>query len=168
MQCKSCAEIGDIEASNLQHLPFLSVFHHNRYSCCKIWSFQGCDYEECCLLGYKIPVRTSQEIYITSTELSRLMLCKIWEFHGGDCENAVFWDVKSCGSCKNQCFGGTHRLFITLFLVRRFLPLWWWRWYIPLKRRSYKSHTGSHPSRRHSSNIYVISEEFWVNYLDLT
>jgi hypothetical protein len=25
-------------------------------------------------------------------------------------KNAVFWDVTPCGSCKNQCFGGTYRL----------------------------------------------------------
>jgi hypothetical protein len=28
---------------------------------CKIWGFDGGDYEECRLLGYKTPVRTSQE-----------------------------------------------------------------------------------------------------------
>jgi hypothetical protein len=46
---------------------------------CKIWSFHSCDYEECRLLGYKHPVRTSQEThYVSATEPSRLMLCKIW------------------------------------------------------------------------------------------
>jgi hypothetical protein len=36
------------------------------------------DYEECRLLGYKNPVRTSQEThYVTTTELSQLMLRKI-------------------------------------------------------------------------------------------
>jgi hypothetical protein len=25
-------------------------------------------------------------------------------------KNAIFWDVKSCGSCKNRRFGGTYRL----------------------------------------------------------
>jgi hypothetical protein len=34
--------------------------------------------EECRLLGYKNPVRTSQEIhYVSSTQSSYLMLCKI-------------------------------------------------------------------------------------------
>jgi hypothetical protein len=34
--------------------------------------------EECRLLGYKTPVRTSQEThYLSVTESSRLMLCKI-------------------------------------------------------------------------------------------
>jgi hypothetical protein len=38
----------------------------------------GCDYEECRLLGYKNPVRTSQEThYVSAPEHSRLMLCKI-------------------------------------------------------------------------------------------
>jgi hypothetical protein len=30
---------------------------------CKIWGFHGCDYEECCLLWYKNPVRTSRETH---------------------------------------------------------------------------------------------------------
>jgi hypothetical protein len=35
-------------------------------------------YEECRLLGYENPVRTSQETqYVSATELSQLMLCKI-------------------------------------------------------------------------------------------
>jgi hypothetical protein len=45
---------------------------------CKIRGFDGGDYNECRLLGYKTPVRTSQETnYVSATELSRLMLCKI-------------------------------------------------------------------------------------------
>jgi hypothetical protein len=53
----------------------------------KIWGFHGGDYEECRLLGYKSPVRTSQEThYFYATEHSQLMLCKIWGFHGGDYE----------------------------------------------------------------------------------
>jgi hypothetical protein len=54
---------------------------------CNIWRFHGIDYEECCLLGYKIPVRTSQEThYVSTTEPSQLMLCKIWGFHSSDYE----------------------------------------------------------------------------------
>jgi hypothetical protein len=45
---------------------------------CKISGFQGGEYEECRLLGYKNPVRTSQEThYVSPTESSRLMLCNI-------------------------------------------------------------------------------------------
>jgi hypothetical protein len=54
---------------------------------CKIWDFQGGDYEECRLLGYKNPVRTSQEThYVSTTESSQLTLCKIWGVHDGDYE----------------------------------------------------------------------------------
>jgi hypothetical protein len=54
---------------------------------CKIWGLHGGDYEECRLLGYINPVRTSQEKhYFSAIESSRLMLCKIWGFHGGDSE----------------------------------------------------------------------------------
>jgi hypothetical protein len=53
----------------------------------KIWGFHGGDYEECCLLGDKTPVRTSQEThYVSATEPSQLMLCHIWGFHGGNYE----------------------------------------------------------------------------------
>jgi hypothetical protein len=38
----------------------------------------GSDYEECRLLGYNNPIRTSQEThYVSATEHSRLMVCKI-------------------------------------------------------------------------------------------
>jgi hypothetical protein len=54
---------------------------------CKIWCFHDTHYEECRLLGYKNPFRTSQEThYISATESSRLMLCTFWDFHGGDYE----------------------------------------------------------------------------------
>jgi hypothetical protein len=54
---------------------------------CKIWDFHGGDYEECRLLGYKAPVRTSQDThYVSATELSQLMLCKVWGFHCGHYE----------------------------------------------------------------------------------
>jgi hypothetical protein len=53
----------------------------------KIRGFHGGDYEEWHLLGYKSPVRTSQEThYVSATELSQLMLCKIQGFPGGDYE----------------------------------------------------------------------------------
>jgi hypothetical protein len=54
---------------------------------CKIWDFHGGDFEEFRLLGYKNPVRTSQDTnYVSATEPSQLMLCKIWGFHGGGYE----------------------------------------------------------------------------------
>jgi hypothetical protein len=63
---------------------------------CKIWGCHGGDYEECRLLGYKTPVRTSQEIhYFSATEPSQLMLCKIWGFHGGDYEECRLLGYKT-------------------------------------------------------------------------
>jgi alpha-N-acetylglucosamine transferase len=50
----------------------------------KVLGFHGSDYEKFHLLGYKNPVRTSQETYyISTTQPSQLMLCKISCFHGG-------------------------------------------------------------------------------------
>jgi hypothetical protein len=44
---------------------------------CKTKGFYGGDYEECRLLEYKSPVRTSQEThYVSVTEPSRFMLSK--------------------------------------------------------------------------------------------
>jgi hypothetical protein len=64
-------------------LPSISILKQK----CEIWGFHSSDYEEWRLLGYKNPVRTSQEThYISTTETSQLMLCKIWGFHGSDYE----------------------------------------------------------------------------------
>jgi hypothetical protein len=76
------SNIGRIEIN----LP-INYLHWNIWRQCKIWGVHGGHYEECRLLGYKTPVRTSQEThYVSTTESSRLMLCKIWGFHGGDYE----------------------------------------------------------------------------------
>jgi hypothetical protein len=49
----------------------------------KITGFYVDDYNECPLLGYIIPVHTSQEThYLSVAETDRLMLRKIWGFHG--------------------------------------------------------------------------------------
>jgi hypothetical protein len=54
---------------------------------CKAWGYHGGNYEECHLLGYKTPVRTSQETYyVYATESNQLMLRKTSGFHGGDYE----------------------------------------------------------------------------------
>jgi hypothetical protein len=51
---------------------------------CK-WDFHCGDYEGCRPLGYKNPVRTSQETHcVSATAPIRLMLCKTSDFHGGD------------------------------------------------------------------------------------
>jgi hypothetical protein len=63
---------------------------------CKIWGFQGSDYEECRLLGFKHPVRTSQEThYVSATQSSQLMLCKMWRFHGSDYEECRLLGYKN-------------------------------------------------------------------------
>jgi hypothetical protein len=58
---------------------------------CKILGFHGGDYEECCLLGYENPVRTSQEThYVSVTETSQLMPCKIEVFTAVTMKNAIY------------------------------------------------------------------------------
>jgi hypothetical protein len=63
---------------------------------CKISDVHGGDYEECRLLEYKYPVRTSQEThYVSATESSQLMLCKIWGFYGSDYEECRLLEYKN-------------------------------------------------------------------------
>jgi hypothetical protein len=63
---------------------------------CKIGDFHGGDYEECRLLGYKNPVRTSQEKhYVSATGSSQLMLCKVGDIHGGDYEECRLLGYKN-------------------------------------------------------------------------
>jgi hypothetical protein len=73
-------------------------------------------------------------------------------------KNVIFWDVTTCDSCKNRCFGGTYRLHHQsdkdrrgrnvsrnwqpkyaakryYRLSRRFLSSWWWRRHVPPKCR---------------------------------
>jgi hypothetical protein len=68
----------------------------NEYSKCKIWRYHGGHYEECRLLGYKNPVRTSQETYyVSATGPSQLMLCNMWGVHGGDYEESRLLGYKN-------------------------------------------------------------------------
>jgi hypothetical protein len=63
---------------------------------CNILGLHGVDYEEYRLLGYKNPVRTSQEThYVSATESSRLILCKICGFHLGDYEECRLLGYKT-------------------------------------------------------------------------
>jgi hypothetical protein len=62
------------------HVMYLQIRLHS-----KICSSHGGHYEECRLLGYKNPARTSQETnYVSAIELSKSMLCKNWGLRGGD------------------------------------------------------------------------------------
>jgi hypothetical protein len=55
-------------------------FREKSIMCCKVLDSHGGDYEECRLLGYKNPVRTSQKTHFSATETSPLMLRKIEVF----------------------------------------------------------------------------------------
>jgi hypothetical protein len=111
-----------------QETHYVSTTESNLLMLCKIWDFHGSDYEECRLLGYKIPVRTSQEThYVSATEPSRLMLCNIEVFTAVTMKNAVFWDVTPCDS-------NSFWLLLTPFLARWLLSPWRWRRYVPPKR----------------------------------
>jgi hypothetical protein len=57
--------------------------------------YHGMCGEEWRLLGYKNPVRTSQEThYVSTSERSQLMLCKIESFTAVTMKNVVFLDIK--------------------------------------------------------------------------
>jgi hypothetical protein len=69
----------DIETLFVPHRRHItSPTEPNRLMLSRIRGFHCGDYEECRLLGYNSPVRTSQETYyVPATESSRLMLYKI-------------------------------------------------------------------------------------------
>jgi hypothetical protein len=52
-------------------------------------------FEECRLLGYKTPVRTSQETYYFSVRERELMLYKIGGFHGDEYGECRIWDIET-------------------------------------------------------------------------
>jgi hypothetical protein len=53
------------------------------------------------------PNKLSKGIF-HATDLAKKMTCSRTKAEA--VKNAVFWDVVSCGSCKNRRFGGTYRL----------------------------------------------------------
>jgi hypothetical protein len=62
----------------------------------KVWGFHGGDYENCRLLGYNNPVRTSQEThYFSAIESNQLMLSEIWGFRGSDYEECRLLGYKN-------------------------------------------------------------------------
>jgi hypothetical protein len=66
------------------------------WSSCKVSSFHGSDYGECSVLGYKNPVRISEEThYVPTGEPRRLMLCKISGFDGGVYEKCLLLGYKN-------------------------------------------------------------------------
>jgi hypothetical protein len=55
------------------------------YCYINVCRFDGSDYKECRILGYKNPFLTLKKTYyFSASESSRLMLCRIWIFHGDD------------------------------------------------------------------------------------
>jgi hypothetical protein len=82
--------------ANVLYRPPISHRFATSHLLWKIWGFQGVNYEECRLLGYKNRFRTSQETHYLSTTLPRrLMLCKIWVFHGCDYEECRLLGYKN-------------------------------------------------------------------------
>jgi hypothetical protein len=57
--------------SNVIHFRNATLLYSQLNWLCKVWGSSSGDYEECRLLGYKDPVRTSQEThYVSARELS--------------------------------------------------------------------------------------------------
>jgi hypothetical protein len=89
----------------------------------------------------------------------------------------VFWDVKSCGSCRNRRFGGADRLYLQsesnkqakiLCSVLQSLVIVNVFWFVDCFRPkdggdmflrnvgSYKNHMATHPRIRHSSGCRIV------------
>jgi hypothetical protein len=121
----------------------------------KIWGFHGSDYEECRLLGYKNPVRTSQEThYVSTTESSQLMLYKTWGFRGGDYEECC-----SSGMLRHVALVRTdvpEKLSASMIRVTRIGELG-----TALAVTSNRC-TALHPRRRYSS-CHLTDLQFWFS-----
>jgi hypothetical protein len=90
MKCLRCVEYS--HPSSAETVSFVA----SSLLSCKIWGYHRGDYEECRLLAYKNPIRTSQEThYVSATEPSQLMLCEIWGFHGSDYEECRLLGYKN-------------------------------------------------------------------------
>jgi hypothetical protein len=122
-----------------------------------IWGFHGGGYEECRLLGYKNPVRTSQEKhYVSAIEPSWLMLYTIWGFHGGDYEECrvlgcyAYWKPTEDEIIfYNSAWFWIYLLFLNNSdgmnaLMTNFMT-YLWELHI---NRSFQPETGQQPSRR--------------------
>jgi hypothetical protein len=67
-------------------------------------------------------------------------------------KNAVFWDVMSCGSCKNRCFGGTYHFHYQGEKNQQARNNSEYEGDTFLRNiGSCKSHMTSHPRKRHAS-----------------
>jgi hypothetical protein len=76
--------------------PILIQLQEMRLLSCKSWGFNGNDYDECHLLGYRNHISASQEThYVSATQSSQLMLCKTWGFNGGDYEECRLLGYKT-------------------------------------------------------------------------
>jgi hypothetical protein len=85
--------------------------NHWVYELCEFWGVHDGDNEECRLLGYEIPVRTSQKTLRLRYKVQPVnALLRLEIFTAASMKNGVFWDVKPCGFCKNRRFGGKYRL----------------------------------------------------------
>jgi hypothetical protein len=120
------------------------------YKLYKIWGRHGGDYEECRLLGYKIPVRTWQEThYVSGTEPNQLNtkdLSLSWRW---------LWWIPSFGMLRcvafvrsdlsEECFASiirVERISEQMCLARWFLSPWWWGKYVPPEHRFLKEPHG--------------------------
>jgi hypothetical protein len=67
----------------------------------KVCDFHGGDYEECRLVEYKNPIRTSQEIhYVSATETTGYCYVRFRVFTEVTMKNAVFLDMTPCGTVR--------------------------------------------------------------------
>jgi hypothetical protein len=100
---------------------------------------------------------TCKKLQRTTTQLKKIIKENLTNYLLND---AVFWDVTPCGSCKKRPFRGMYRLhhqgeknqwamtnvsscwlLLTLFPSCLFFSPWWWRRYVLPNLASYKRHT---------------------------
>jgi hypothetical protein len=96
--------------------------NNNKNNNNNIWGFHSGDCEECRLLGYKNPVRTSQEThYVSATERTQLMRVWFGVFTAVPTKNAVFRDARP--SCFVRTEVSDERT-ASIIRVERAYPAW--------------------------------------------
>jgi hypothetical protein len=101
----------DIEPQFIPHRKHITSLLQSWASSCyvRFEVFTAVTMKEWRLVGYKNPVRTSQEThYVSATQLSRLMLCKIWGYHGGDYVECRLLGCNAVWLFKYRSFGATY------------------------------------------------------------
>jgi hypothetical protein len=146
----------------------------NTLGWCKIWGFHGSDYEECRLLGYRSPVRTSQEThYVSVTGSSPLVLCKIWGFHDGDYEKCRLLVYKNPVRTSQETYYLSAKESSRFILCKIWGFAIFWdvtpcgSWKNRRAEDTYRLYYQGDKNRRARVNVGFLQKQYWITFQKL-